>query len=97
MTRTDVRDAGSWVRRALVLFVLLTCLRVWLGPLPDPPQARAQIPDSGLQRKQILEEARRSNKLLAEIKDLLQNGTLNVRLAGADKKATSGRGTRAGS
>lgn len=64
--------------------VVLTCLRVWTGPQPILPRAEAQIPDSAAQRKQILDEVRRTNDLLVQVKDLLEKGTLNVRVQGAD-------------
>ena len=75
------------VMRLTVLFVMATCLRVWIGPMPLSPSAHAQIPDSGLQRQQVIEEARRTNVLLTEIKRILLDGTLNVRLSGADNQA----------
>lgn len=72
---------------AISLFALLTCLRIWVGPATFVEPARAQIPDSGMQRKLLLEEARQTNRLLAEIKQLLENGTFNVRMQGADNQA----------
>ena len=65
-------------------FLALTCLRVWTGPQPLLPRAEAQIPDGGAQRKQLIDEVRRANDLLTQIKDLLEKGTLNVRVQGAD-------------
>ncbi len=69
------------------LFVLLTCIRVWVGPEAILEQAQAQIPDSGMQRKQLLEESRQTNRILLEIKQLLKTHTINVRIQGADKQA----------
>lgn len=69
---------------ALYALAVLTCLRVWLGPTQILPQAEAQIPDAGLQRKLLLEEVQRTNELLIEIKQLLTDHTFNVRIAGAD-------------
>ena len=82
------------IRGAIVFFVLLTCLRIWLGPSAFEAQAEAQIPDSGLQRKQQLEEARITNQRLAEIITILERGTLNVRLEGADNQAPAPARTR---
>ncbi len=73
------------VRYALVVFVLLSCLRAWTGPREFSNPAQAQIPDSGMQRKLLLEETRRTNLLLSEIKQILTSHTLNVRVKGADK------------
>lgn len=75
------------LRAAASFFVLVTCLRVWLGPISILPEAYGQIPDAGLQRKQILEEAMRTNQLLTEIKSILAERTLNVRVQGADNSS----------
>lgn len=84
-----------WLASAATLFVLLTCLRVWTGPAPLIEVARAQIPDSGLQRQLLLDETKRTNRLLTEIKQLLKEGTLNVRVRGADNQAdTPAKGQR---
>jgi len=79
------------MRAALSLFILLTCLRVWVGPFPILPEARGQIPDAGLQRKLLLEEAQRTNQLLSDIKRFLESGDLNVRIKGADNQVRSER------
>ena len=74
-------------RTAAVVLVLLTCLRIWTGPEPLIERARAQIPDSGHQRKLLLDEARKTNNLLSEIATILRDRTLNVRLVPADTQA----------
>ena len=75
-----------FVDRLVVFLVLLTCLRIWLGPFPLLERAEAQIPDAGLQRKQLVDEARRTNELLSDIKRILETQTLHVRLQGADNQ-----------
>jgi hypothetical protein len=77
---------NRFVNRLVTFFVVLTCLRIWLGPLPLLERAEAQIPDAGLQRKQLVDEARRSNELLSDIKRILESQTLHVRLEGADNQ-----------
>jgi len=72
---------AQWFVGALLL---LTCFRVWTGPEPLLPKAQAQIPDSAAQRQKLIEEVQRANELLTQIKDALTDGTLNVRLRGAD-------------
>ncbi|HNQ21731.1 MAG TPA: hypothetical protein PKK06_01405 [Phycisphaerae bacterium] len=67
-------------------FIVLSCLKVWVEPGSLTPMAVAQIPDSGLQRQQLLDEARRTNQLLSDILQTLKTQTLNVRMEGADKK-----------
>ncbi len=81
----------------LLTFVLASCLRVWLGPFPVLPRAQAQIPDSGKQRFELIDQAQKTNHLLEQILATLREGTLNVRLAGTDKnaKGESGRGKKA--
>jgi len=75
-----------WLYDLTCLLMLLTCVRVWVGSAPVMQSAQAQIPDAGAQRKALVEEARRTNELLTEIKDLLENRTLNVRIQGADNQ-----------
>jgi len=75
-----------FVDRLVVFFVILTCLRIWLGPFPLLERAEAQIPDAGLQRKQLVEAAQRTNELLSDIKRILESQTLHVRLEGADNQ-----------
>ena len=70
-----------------VVFVLVTCIRVWVGPVPVVKSANGQMVDPGRQRKELVEQARRTNELLEEIKQILTDHTLNVRLRGADNQA----------
>lgn len=76
----------QFLRYVVMAGLALTCLKVWLGPLKIENEAYAQIPDSGLQRKQQLDEARRTNELLADIKRILEDHTLKVRMEGADNQ-----------
>ncbi len=84
---TCQRRKPNLVRGAIGLFLLLTCIRVWVGSEPILEPVQAQIPDSGMQRKLLLEEVRQTNRLLSNIKQLLETGTLNVRIQGADNQA----------
>ena len=82
--------ALRFILRAIgCLIVLATCLHVWVGPFPILPAAYGQIPDAGMQRKLILDEAVRTNQLLTEIKTMLAERTLNVRIQGADNPSDS--------
>ena len=72
--------------RPVVFFIILTCFRIWLGPFPLLERAEAQIPDAGLQRKQLIDESRRTNELLSDIKRILETQTLHVSLQGADNQ-----------
>ncbi len=71
--------------RLLVAGVLAaTCARVWLGPGEVVPRASAQIPDAGLQRRELVEEVRRTNRLLEQVLHTLRTETIQVRLEGTD-------------
>ena len=80
--------------------IVLTCLRVWLGPVEWTPRAQAQLPDSAKQRVDQIAELRRSNELLGEIVRILRTEQIKVVVEGSDKKpagtstSTSGRTTR---
>jgi len=73
------------VKRLLIAGILAaTCVRVWVGPSEVLPRAAAQIPDSGLQRKRIVEEIERTNGLLEQILRTLQTETFKVSMESAD-------------
>lgn len=75
---------SRWIERTLMVVVLLTCLRVWIGPVDILNKAQAQLPDSAKQRIMLLNETKQTNRLLSEIKQILRNETLHVRLQTAD-------------
>lgn len=92
MSSSSTTVGGRLLRAVLCAAVVLTCARVWIGPMPLTESAYAQIPDSGAQRKAIVEELKQTNLTLlairnelAEIHKILATGTLNVRTAAADK------------
>ncbi len=80
----NTRRFPAIVRGALWTIAAMTILRVWFGASPALPTAQAQIPDAGKQRLTLVKETERTNKLLSDIKRLLERGTLNVRIEGAD-------------
>ena len=55
-----------------------------MGSFPILDKAQAQIPDSAKQRKLLLAETKQTNRLLTEIKQILRDETLHVRLQAAD-------------
>lgn len=83
----------SAARRVAAIILALTVIRVWAGDPFDPPRALGQssppkvqtFDSSSLAKKQI-EEAQKTNALLADILKHLQSGTVNVRQQSTDKK-----------
>lgn len=80
---------SRWIHGVLITFVVLTCLRIWTESTPILPSAHAQLPDSAVQRFTLISEARKTNQLLLEIKQILQTQTLHVRVEGADNPSTA--------
>ena len=70
-----------------VLTALLAVIAVelWVAMPDGSSVARAQIPDTGLQRLQIIEEARKTNQILEQIREQLREGCMKVRLEDTDK------------
>ena len=74
---------GRLGRLLLVGFVVLTLIKVWVGPLNWPPRAEAQIPNAGDQRLALVREVQRTNRLLSEVLMAmrgLQKQTFRVKL-----------------
>ncbi|MBI5765122.1 MAG: hypothetical protein HZA51_16525 [Planctomycetes bacterium] len=68
----------------LTLLLAVIAVELWIGQA-DRNTVSAQIPDTGLQRQNIVEEARRTNQLLEQILTQLRTGTMKVRSESADK------------
>ena len=75
------------VHRLVTAFVLLTCLRVWIGPVCFVEPADAQMADPISQRRQILDETRRTNQLLTDIAKTMKTHIFKVSIEGADKES----------
>jgi hypothetical protein len=74
-----------WLKRLIAVLFLVTCWKVWFGPGSAVQPALAQIPDSGMQRKRLLDETQETNDLLRELIRTLKTETLNVKISGTDK------------
>ncbi len=81
-TRTGIRLDLAIVAALLALIAI----PIWSGTVSILPSAVAQIPDTGLQRKQLIDEQRRTNELLEQILDTLQSRTIKVYVATSDKE-----------
>ena len=73
-----------------VSLLSLIAIQLWCGSVSVLPSASAQIPDTGLQRKQLIDEQRRTNELLEQILDTLQSRTIKVYVAASDKGGAAG-------
>ena len=76
------------VRMVIAGVLAATCVRVWFGPEVVLPRALAQIPDSGMQRKQLIDEVKHTHRLLEQIHHTLKTQTIKVRMEGTDKTKT---------
>lgn len=82
------RRGSSRLLATLTAFgVLVLCLHAWVSPWPALPRAEAQLPNPAHQRNQLIEELRHTNRLLSDIKRLLESGNLKVRSVSADNQA----------
>ncbi len=74
-------------RRVLcVIAVLLAVVAVelWQASPSMLPRAEAQLPDSALQRNNIMREARKTNALLSDILEHLRSKPIKVAVDGTD-------------
>jgi hypothetical protein len=84
---SEVTNA-RWLRWSLsAIAALLAVIAVELSALTGPlqPRAMAQIPDSGMQRKQLLDAQGQTNALLEQILDQLRTGPIKVKVVSTDK------------
>jgi uncharacterized protein YpmS len=72
---------------AVLLAIIVVQLSGWVGP--GQRQVQAQIPDSGLQRRQLLDAQDRTNQLLEDILHHLQTQSVKVRVVSTDKESRS--------
>ena len=85
-----------WLRWSLTaVVVLLGLIAIELSAVVGPlgSSAYAQVPDSGLQRKQLLDgqvrmnnELAKANNTLNQIRQILQERTIKVKVVGTDKE-----------
>ena len=83
-------EAGTQRLLCIIIFLLsVIALELWVARPEAGSAAYAQIPDTGMQRLQIIEETRTTNKLLSEILDHLRTKRVKVELDSADKQVKS--------
>ena len=89
---TNARWLRIWLSAITLLLAIIAIeLSAVMGPIES--RAWAQIPDSGLQRKQMVDAQERSNSILEGILQHLRSQTIKVKVVGTDKdsKADSTR------
>ena len=91
MTSKAHRRKRHLLETVCVTFIILTCLRVWVGPVNADAQRPTVLPDPALQRQLQLKELQRSNDILHEIRNILTSQTLKVRIEGADHTRTDNK------
>src|SRR5690606_28948765 len=85
----DASTNLRWLRWLLTaIVVLLAVIAIELSALVGPLESRAmaQIPDSGQQRREILEALNRNNALLEGILQHLRSQTIKVKVVSTDKE-----------
>ncbi len=92
--RTDRFTRSILVVIAVSLGVIAVGL--WQGHPSILPTAQAQVPDSGMQRNQMLKETQKTNELLRQILTHLQEKTVAVTMRDANEEKEKGRGLRRG-
>lgn len=77
-----------------VITALLAVIAVelWFGRPNMVPAARAQIPDSGKQRHDLLREQKRTSDLLKQVLDHIRTKPIKVRIDATDKQAVGSAG-----
>lgn len=85
MNRTTTVHPNSSSRSVIWAVAALLAAQLWIVGTRPESSASAQVPDTALQRKQQLDEQRRTNELLTQILDHLRNKPVKVELAPPDK------------
>ncbi len=86
--------SGNLFRSIITIILVLTCLKVWLGPADIIQPAVAQIPNSGQQRYDMIDELKRVNKQLSELIAVMKTHTIKVQMAGGDRASDRGKPRR---
>ncbi|MBX3394861.1 MAG: hypothetical protein KF841_05800 [Phycisphaerae bacterium] len=76
--------ASRLFRISVVALLAVIAVALWDSRPSLLPQAVGQIPDTALQRKQMVDEQRTTNQLLARILKHLETKPIKTRAAGTD-------------
>jgi hypothetical protein len=75
---------------ALTALLTIIAIELWAGRPDGVSTAQAQIPDTALQRREIVEETRRSNALLEQILEHLKTKPVQVTIKADERKQAGG-------
>lgn len=90
--RLDRFTRGTLAVIAMLLVVI--AVELWGTQPSSLPTAQAQIPDSGRQRMEMIDEARRTNDLLAEILGHLRTKPVKVQMESTDSSRDDARASK---
>ncbi len=97
MTSASTRPIRRSPRPWNVIFGVLlvaTFVKAWAPQEPVLSVAQAQVSNPAEQRRQLVAQARRTNELLSDIKQILESGKLHVRVEATDNQPGFGVSTR---
>lgn len=72
------RDRYRIPRTLFFLFVGLSCVRAWLGPIPLEREAHGQLANTGARLTEIINQGKRTHDQMKELIDHLKMGVLKV-------------------
>ena len=72
---------------AITVLLTVVAVELWVARPTILPAADAQVPDSGKQRYQAIQEARKTNETLRQILDHLRSKAIKVRIETTDKRS----------
>ena len=90
MSLGKTERTGKVLRFFLGVILAVTFIRVWAGPTSWAADAKAQIPDAGSQRADLLQEVRKTNDLLRKVVKILETQSVKVEVQNA--AGTAGKG-----
>lgn len=77
---------------AIVVLLTIISVELWAFGPDMLPTASAQIPDTGRQRLEIIDETRKTNRLLTQILEQLRDKPIKVSIVTADESRGKSHG-----
>lgn len=92
MEANNTQKRLNFYCQLMIVLLGLIAVRLWMMPVDLLPRAQAQFMDAGAQRLKLVKAAKKTNALLAEVRDTLK-GTLKVQIESEKSDAKAGRGS----